>query len=140
MKYTSFFVPGKPQGKARPRVTLVKGHAHAYTPKTTKEYEQQIRDAYIESGGDMFDTDIPLHVIVDMRFTPPKNTPKKRYEDVLVYSRPLIRPDVDNVLKTVLDALNGVAYEDDKQVVDVILHKRYDREAGIKVVVSDGSI
>lgn len=39
--------------------------------------------------------------------------------------RPDKKPDADNILKAVLDALNGVAYEDDRQVVEVLCIKKY---------------
>ena len=45
----------------------------------------------------------------------------------------LTKPDIDNALKTVLDALNGVVYEDDKQVADVQMQKHYGRENAIRI-------
>lgn len=105
-----FIVEGKVQGKARPRVTMRGGHARAYTPQKTKDYEGMIRYAYLAAGGKMLDG--PVMVAVETFRSLPKSRPKKIESEPDVY-----KPDGDNVLKAVLDALNGVAYEDDSQVV-----------------------
>ena len=139
MKYTSFFVEGKPEGKARPRVTTKGGFARAYTPEKTRKYEKRIADEYLYSGGEMYPEDAPIHMIILAYFAPPKSASKKRREDLLEHGRPMTKPDIDNIAKAVLDALNGVAYKDDKQVTDLLMHKYYGEQEGIKVVVSDGS-
>lgn len=50
---------------------------------------------------------------------------------------PLKKPDVDNVAKIILDALNGIAYRDDKQVVTLIVKKSYAGESGVGVTISE---
>lgn len=140
MKYTDFFVEGKVKGKARPRVTMLGGHARAYTPKPTKEYEDAIAKAYRAAGGEMFPAGIPLHIIIVAYIAPPASASKKEKERLLEARIPVKKPDIDNIAKVVLDALTGVAYEDDSRVADLLIHKRYAEHDGLKVVISDGSL
>lgn len=101
-----FEVIGKVTGKARPKVTR---HG-VYTPKKTVEAEAKIRQAYREAGGTIIDG--PVAVSVETFRALPKSRPKKLVSEPDTY-----KPDGDNVTKLVLDALNGVAYADDSQVV-----------------------
>lgn len=130
-----FTVPGKPQGKGRPRFTHNGG---AYTPKATKQYESLIRDCYIKSGGKLLAEDKPIYLKIIACFAPPQSTPKKT--QALMWLNkilPLKRPDGDNIIKAVADALNGVAYHDDSQVTDWVVKKRYVPEACLIVRVEE---
>ena len=111
-----FTVKGKVQGKARPRVTARNGFAHAYTPKNTKDYEKAIRSAYIASGGKKYTE--ALEVVIYTYRPLPKSRPKK-----IITELDTCKPDVDNIAKVVLDALNGVAYDDDKQIISLAVFK-----------------
>lgn len=105
-----FIVKGKVQGKARPRVTMRNGKAHAFTPDKTKEYEADILAAFLAAGGKKVKGPVCVHVETFRAL--PKSRPKK------VVSEPdTFKPDGDNVLKCVLDALNGYAFDDDSQAV-----------------------
>lgn len=115
-----FTVTGKIRGKGRPRF----GGGHAYTDKRTKSYEALIADEYRASGGKLHTE--PVIVRVAALFAIPKRASKKERELMLNDSiRPTKRPDIDNILKAVLDGLNGVAYNDDAQVVKVSGEKYY---------------
>ena len=129
-----FTIYGKPQGKGRPRFTSRCGHPSAYTPKPTIDYEKSIQNGLKSKFAEnemlrqmpIFAADIPLAVYINAYFEPPKSKPKKWRNDALAgYYKPLVKPDIDNIAKVVLDALNGLAYADDKQVSDVIVSKRY---------------
>lgn len=125
----SFFVEGKPQGKARPR--FAKGRA--YTPKTTVEYERKIAGAY---SGDMLCGSLWLDITA--YFGVPKSYTKKQKEAIKNGVLPNKKPDADNIAKVVLDALNGVAYEDDKQVVELRVSKLYSFEKeGIEIQIGE---
>lgn len=107
-----FIVTGKPIGKQRPRFTKV---GHCYTPKETKEYENSIKQAYITaSNGFKFENGVQIVVLAYYRKA------KSNKSDFVN-----IKPDIDNVIKCVLDALNGIAYDDDKQICSVIGHKAW---------------
>lgn len=116
MSSVSFDVWGKVRGKGRPRFTR---GGHAYTPKGTRDYEMAIREAYENAPGrppEPFSG--PIAVCINTYRQLPKSTPKS------VLSEPdTHKPDIDNVAKIVLDALNGVAWEDDAQVVSLTVSK-----------------
>lgn len=123
-----FFVDGKPQGKARPRFS----RGHTYTPKTTVEYEHKIAGAY--TGG-IYPCE-PLRVDITAFFGVPKSYTKKQREAIKNGDFPNKKPDADNIAKVVLDALNGVAYEDDKQVVELRVSKAYSFEKeGLEITI-----
>lgn len=103
---------GKVHGKARPRVTR---HG-VYTPKTTREYERLIAEKYRETGCEPFLGEVAVEVTTYRAL--PESRPKKCIKEPDTY-----KPDVDNIGKIVLDALNGVAYLDDKQVTSLSVHK-----------------
>ncbi len=124
-----FVVEGEPQGKARPRFSRRSGTI--YTPAKTAKYEKEIRQAYLAAGGEMIPEGSYAAVTVDAYFKIPKSyTKRKRLACEHNIIRPGKKPDIDNVLKVVLDALNKVAYEDDKQVIGIICRKWYSRSSG----------
>lgn len=115
-----FTVTGKIRGKGRPR--FANGHVH--TDKQTRAYEALIAEEYRLSGGKLHAE--PVTVRVAALFAIPKRATKKERELMLSDSiRPTKRPDIDNILKAVLDGLNGYAYKDDAQVVKVSGEKYY---------------
>lgn len=124
-----FIVDGKPQGKQRPRFSRIS--KTVYTPNKTAKYEKQIAKAYTDSGGKCIPADCYVSVNVSAFFPVPKSYSKKKREDCLERKlRPDKKPDMDNILKVVLDALNEVAYEDDKQVIELIGRKYYTESDG----------
>lgn len=112
MASVSFDVWGRVSGKGRPRFTR---GGHAYTPKGTRDYESAIRDAFENAHGrppGPFSGPIAVCIMTYRQL--PKSTPKS------VISEPdTHKPDIDNVAKIVLDALNGVAWLDDAQVTSL---------------------
>ncbi len=124
-----FLVNGRPQGKQRPRFSRIS--KTVYTPTKTAKYEKQIAKAYTESGGKCIPADCYVSVTVSAFFPVPKSYSKKKREDCLErILRPDKKPDMDNILKVVLDGLNRVAYEDDKQVIELIGRKYYTESDG----------
>ena len=111
----NFTVPGEPKAKARPRMTTT---GIAYTPKKTVEYENWVKQCYlIEQKGKKLEGQIKAEIAA--YFTIPKSTSKKKRKKMTNYLiRPTKKPDTDNVAKIILDSLNSIAYDDDKQVVD----------------------
>jgi Holliday junction resolvase RusA-like endonuclease len=130
MTSVSFTIPGPPKGKARPRVVS----GHAFTPNDTVVYENAVRMAYKAAGGGMMEG--PLAMVVIACFQPPKSVSKKKLAAMLAGEiRPTKKPDTDNVLKIVADALNGVAYRDDAEIVSAHVAKVYEREPRVIVRV-----
>ena len=103
------------KGKGRPRFNRKSGRV--YTPQQTYEAEREIAKAWQKASVLCAPRDVPVKVEIVVRRQLPKTTPK------WVISEPdLKKPDLDNIEKLVLDGLNGVAYEDDSQVIE--LHAR----------------
>lgn len=116
---------GEPVAMERPRFT-----GHVYVPPKTKKHEEKIALVYkAKYGNGIFEKGAPVLVAIDFFFKIPKNDSKaKRAAKIAGEVRPTKRPDIDNVEKTVLDALLNVAYEDDSQVVELVSRKLYDVE------------
>lgn len=137
--FVRFWVPGTPQGKGRARVSVRGGHARSYTPARTRVYESAIADAARAAGIDLAPPGVPLAVTVDAWFSIPRSWPRRRAKDALSSGGwVLSRPDVDNVAKSVLDALLGILYADDAQVSLLVASKRYcaEGEPGVHVHVA----
>ncbi|MBR2256246.1 MAG: RusA family crossover junction endodeoxyribonuclease [Blautia sp.] len=107
------------------------------TPKATASYEGDIKLFYQhETGGEMFEKGIPIAVELIARFEPANSESKKRkslmVSNMIRYTK---KPDIDNIAKAALDALNGLAWHDDSQVVSLLVRKRYCSEAGLDVII-----
>lgn len=127
-------VKGIPVGKGRPRFSTRGSFVQAYTPKKTKDYEDLIRKTFTDSGLMPFAANVPLSINVLAVMPIPKSTNKKNRQAMLdLEIMHMSKPDVDNILKCILDALNGYAYPDDKQIVDAGITKQYGEEP--KVIV-----
>lgn len=116
----TFTVYGRPVPKGRPRVTR---HG-TYTPKSTQIFENAVRAAWLECGEKPFEDGEALEVMVNAYFPIPSGTPKRK-RDGLHLTPYLKRGDIDNIIKAVLDALNGYAYKDDSAVFSVYGRKVY---------------
>lgn len=133
-----FIVEGKPQGKARARVFYDSrvGKARGVTPTQTKSYEDLIRWKYKAAGGKYFGEET-LQVAIEAFYPIPKSYSKaKKMNAADGFLRPTSKPDCDNIIKVVLDALNGVAYYDDKQVICVSCNKYYGETGYIKIKIN----
>ena len=122
-----FEVMGEPVGKGRPRFSMVNGHAVAFTPAKTASFENLVKISYQQKHYNfIYEAGVPLIACIDAFFPVPKSVSKKARERMLSGTvRPTKKPDADNIIKSVLDALNGIAYHDDSQIVGVVLQKFY---------------
>lgn len=135
---TSFLIPGAPKAKARPKVNT-KTHK-AYTPKSTRDYEDTVKYSYLSAFQPQERFHIgSIRVEMTAYYPIPTSWNKRKRLDALsgdIY--PEVRPDADNCAKAVLDALNGIAYRDDASVVDLIVHKRYAEVGHVVVKIESG--
>ena len=117
----SFTVYGQPVAKGRPRLGA---NGHTYTPEKTREAEHMIqRCASLAHLKPMHD---PVVVEINFYFSIPKSWSKRAKEEArLMHVLPAHKPDIDNCIKLVLDALNKLAWDDDTQVVGVVARKYY---------------
>lgn len=145
----TFEVPGMPQGKGRPRHTRYR--AKPFTPGKTVAYEAEIRDRFLlacveatgklSPDGGLYGKGTLVGVSIGAYYPLPVRTSKVR--ERLAYNgviRPTRKPDIDNIVKAVLDGLNGFAWADDSQVVELAVSKFYSRRGSERVEVTVRSI
>lgn len=114
---------GAPQGKARSR--LVSGSGHASTPSAARSYAAALRIAAQDAMGSRRPLSGAVNVLVVAAFPIPKSFSREKRSDALIGEvRPTVKPDIDSLLK-VIDALNGIVFEDDRQVVRAEVEKIY---------------
>ena len=137
-----FFVPGPPQGKARARTfTTRTGRVRSCTPGKTVADEGAIRSSCRIAANwqkePYYGKGTPVIIRIDAQYSPPKRLTKREAFMIQHGLRfPTRKPDLDNVLKAVADALNGVAYHDDSQVVEIAARKSFSMEEGVHVTVT----
>jgi Holliday junction resolvase RusA-like endonuclease len=134
-KRVEFTVYGKVIGKGRPH--FVRKTGVAITPATTRSYESVLRDAARHELGDQTPWTGMIAALICAEYKIPKSWTKTKRE---LAQRQLInptKPDVDNIGKIVLDALNRVVYEDDTQVVICIITKEWGDRDQLNVVIGE---
>lgn len=129
-----------PVPKARARVTTrrigKRTVAHAYTPKTTVDYELRIRTAAIRAMLGKTPFTGPVFARINCVMPVPASWSKKDRAEALAGKLwPISKPDLDNLKKAVLDAMNGVVFKDDSQVVADAGWKRYGEVPRVEVTI-----
>jgi len=134
----TYVVYGEPQGKGSPRFARRGAFTHAYTPEKTKTYEDEIRYMARCAMGASEPLETPVTVAIYIRVEIPKSFSKQKRKDALAnIIKPTKKPDADNILKCFLDAMNGVVYVDDKQVVNIHLTKVYSEIGAVEIMVKE---
>ena len=138
-----FTYKGEAVGKGRPRYSRRGDYVHTYTPKKTTDFEDAIRFEFIASNCEampVYDREVSLNANILIGVSIPKSYSKKK--QALCRCR-MIAPankrqgDLDNILKSVFDALNGYAYVDDCQIVKVTAEKVYAEEPFVQVEIDE---
>ena len=128
-------VPGEPQGKARPRL----GNSHTYTPAKTKNYERLV--AFLcrsQNAGISYPPGRAIQIDIRAYMSIPKSDSQTMRERKLSgVIRPTKKPDYDNIGKIICDALNGIAYHDDAQIVDARVRKFYSISPRVEIEISE---
>ena len=114
----SFVVQGTPQPKERPRATVRGGYAVVYTPKNTVQFERYVKQVASEYAPPKLLSGA-LVMALSFYLQRPQSLPAKVMYDTK-------RPDIDNLAKSVMDALEGIIYEHDAQVIHLDATKGYD--------------
>jgi len=132
----AFFVPGAPQGKGRPRVGKIGGHARMFTPAKTVAYEGLIAHAarIAMAGRPLLEGAAACNVFIDCQ-VPTSWSGKKQRAALAGDVMPTAKPDADNVLKAVFDGMNGVVWRDDVLCVDLRVRKRYAATPCVRVEI-----
>ena len=129
-------LPGPPRGKGRPRFRVMKGFAMAYTDATTRAYEARLAEAGRLVAADLGE---PLEAALWVEVTafmaiPASWSKKDRAAAAALELMPTTKPDADNFAKCV-DALNGIIWRDDAQIVRLIAQKFYSERPRLVVKV-----
>ena len=134
-KEIRLMIKGIPIRKGRPRFTRT---GHVYTPQATRQAERAIADAWIQSTNARAPHNGPIMIHLQFVFTPPASWPKWKREQAaggrILHTT---KPDVDNLAKLVLDALNGHAWIDDSQISCTIATKHYGIEARTQISITN---
>lgn len=129
-----FYWKGIPRGQERPRFGT-----RAYKSEEAKAYEMEIALAYCRGKRPAHPLAEPVGVRIAAGYPIAESNSrqvklKKETGEIL----PTQKPDLDNVVKAVLDALNGLAWNDDKQVVCLTAYKMYSKTPGLVVTICTG--
>lgn len=136
-KEVKFIIPGEPQGKARPRFARMGNYTRTYTPDETVRYENLVKMFYQhETKGIKLNGEIAAKITGV--FSVPKSVNKKNrrlmLEGKILHTKKI---DCDNLAKIVLDALNGIAYDDDKQICRLYVEKVYGEQPRVEVFLKE---
>ena len=126
-QHAEIVIDGEPVGKGRPN-----------------EYENLIQTVYrLTAKNEQYQTvyfpaDTPVSVHIRAFYGIPKHTGKAKSEEMLSDRIvPLKKPELDNICKIVCDALNGIAYADDKQIAELSCRKFYSRNPRIEITIKE---
>lgn len=130
-------IPGNPEPQLRPRATRMGKGIRLYDPKKTTDYKHHVRmnaSNQWKLGALVGAIKVTLTIYRKIqKSTTKRDLPLKKSGSI----RPTVKPDVDNYTKGILDALNGVAWSDDSQVVTLIAHKYYSDEPRVEIEIEE---
>lgn len=142
-----FTYHGEAVGKGRPRVSRRGNYVHTYTPEKTRQFEDAIRFEFMASNCEpmpVYPKEVPLRVAVRIGVGIPRSYSKKKQalcrDGFIVPSK---KPDLDNICKSIFDALQGrsndpgYAFADDSQIVEIIAWKEYAENPFVEVVIDE---
>lgn len=128
MEIIKFRIPGKVQPQGRPRASVRGGHVRMYDPPKSREYKKHVKQV-AEDYAPSEPLEGPLHVRMTFSRQYLKSWTKRQRmdaEDGILM--PITRPDLSNLCKGIEDALNGIMWKDDSQIIELMLAKIYSDE------------
>ena len=128
-------LPGHARGKGRGRAVSTPQGARVYTDAKTRSYEGRLSTAAADAMDGRLPTALPVRLTMSIFFAVPQSWSKKNRAQALAGTLwPTVKPDADNSLK-LSDALNGIVWVDDKQVVIATVFKCYAEKPGLLIEV-----
>ena len=130
-----FTVPGQPVAQGRPKFTTIGGHARAYDPKKSVDYKKIVAyHAMQHKPKQLLKGELEVEILIFKECL--KSFSRKNMELAeLGQLRPITKPDADNYAKGPLDAMKGIIWKDDGQIVDLIARKFYSSRPRIEITV-----
>ena len=131
-----FEVPGKIIGKGRPRLNSYTGVV--YTPTRTKDYESLVEQYFLLKYPRFKVLEGRIKVSIIAYFSIPKTTKKADINEMLENNiSPTKKPDIDNIVKSILDSMNKFAFKDDNQITKLEVEKKYALEDKIYIKIEE---
>ena len=133
-----FEVPGKVIGKGRPRLNSYTGVV--YTPTRTKDYESLVEQYFLLKYPRFKALEGRIKINIIAYFSIPKTTKKADINEMLENNiSPTKKPDIDNIVKVLLDSMNKFAFKDDNQITKLEVEKKYAETPKIYVKIEEYS-
>ena len=136
MQPLEIYIPGKAVPQGRPRFARRGNFVQTYDAKQSVDYKSWVKHCAMEvmhkTGAQLISRDVPLHMVLNVVIAKPSSVPKRRL-------CPVVKPDLDNIQKTIQDALEGIAYQADQQIVSIRSVKRYGKADSVTVTLQDWS-
>ena len=130
----AFTVPGDPVGKGRPRASTINGRPRLYTPAATVAYEHLVALAAQQAMAGAPPWDGPVRMELGIIHSVPASWSKRKQAAALLGTpRPTVKPDLDNVVKAIGDACNGILWRDDAQIVELEVVRHYGLSPCVRV-------
>lgn len=131
-----FEVPGKVIGKGRPRLNSYTGVV--YTPTRTKDYESLVEQYFLLKYPRFKALEGRIKINIIAYFSIPKTTKKADINEMLENNiSPTKKPDIDNIVKSILDSMNKFAFKDDNQITKLEVEKKYAIEDKVYVKIEE---
>ena len=136
MMQITFAVYGEPVAKGRPRFSTKGKFPVAYTPEKTKAYEFEVGMMAVAAMGGSKPLEGALEAFIYVTFAVPDSYSKKRTEACLNDSeKHTKRPDLDNLIKSVIDGMEKIVFLNDSQITSIYSTKVYGEVAKVEVLV-----
>ena len=133
-----FEVAGEPIAKGRARAFVRNGHVGHYTPDKTAKYENLVKLCAMQAMAGRQPGTMPVEISVIAKIGIGKSWSKKRQADALAGNEfPTKRPDLDNIVKSATDGMNGVVFVDDSLIVHISAIKIWSDCPGLEVDVRE---
>jgi Holliday junction resolvase RusA-like endonuclease len=117
-----------PVAKGRPRISSRGGFPRAYTPEKTRAFENEIKATAMSQYKDEPLTG-PISCRINFYIPRPKSVSVKKRP------YPVVGADLDNYIKSLLDGVQGVVFDNDAQVIEISASKKYSNEGAITLYV-----
>lgn len=130
-------IPIEPVEQQRPRATNRGGHISIYDPPKVKKFKKEVAEYVQQQPLPKFEN-VELDVHIRFYRKIQKSLTKKEWELRMTgVHRPIVKPDLDNYTKSILDALNGLVWDDDAKIVHMELDKFYSEQPRIEIEVHE---
>lgn len=132
-----FTIPGEAVAQGRPKFSTFNGKVSVRDPKKSRDHKTYVKYLAVDVAPEKLLSGM-LEAEINVYMPIPKSFSKtKRVQALTGALRPTKKPDADNIAKAILDSLNHIIYEDDKQIVSLTVKKYYDEVPRTEVRIEE---